>query len=179
MSQPAQFEENIITSEEVAQHDSRESCWIIVRGCAWPMRWTALTHTDGKVYDVTEFLPEHPGGSRIILKYAGKDATDEYDPIHPPDAITENLPPSKHLGAVDPGSVEEKVREMTAEERETAERHTRKPPLSECLSLHDIETVARYVLPDKAWMYYSSGADDEITMRANHNAYHRWVGVCG
>ncbi len=23
----------------------------------------------------TEFLPEHPGGSKIILKYAGKDAT--------------------------------------------------------------------------------------------------------
>ena len=47
----------------------------------------------GKVYDVTEFLDgkdfgafilepptnfsvlEHPGGSKIILKYAGKDAT--------------------------------------------------------------------------------------------------------
>jgi hypothetical protein len=35
------------------------------------------------------------GGSKIILKYAGKDATQEYDPIHPPDAITTNLPPEK------------------------------------------------------------------------------------
>lgn len=24
----------------------------------------------GKAYDVTEFLPEHPGGMKIILKYA-------------------------------------------------------------------------------------------------------------
>ncbi|TIA91284.1 hypothetical protein E3P99_01144 [Wallemia hederae] len=158
MTQTSQFEENIITTEQVAQHNTRESCWIIVHG---------------KVYDVTEFLPEHPGGSRIILKYAGKDATAEYDPIHPPDAITENLPPSKHLGVVDPASVEEKVTEMTEEEKQVAQRHQSKPPLSECLSLHDIETVARYVMADKAWMYYSSGADDEMTMRENHNAYHR------
>jgi L-lactate dehydrogenase (cytochrome) len=27
-----------------------------------------------------------------------------------------------------------------------------------------------------AWAYYSSGADDEITMRENHNAFHRiWL----
>ena len=36
-----------------------------------------------KAYDVTEFLDEHPGGAAIILKYGGKDATEEYDPIHP------------------------------------------------------------------------------------------------
>lgn len=29
-----------------------------------------LTFLQGKAYDVTEFLPEHPGGPKIILKYA-------------------------------------------------------------------------------------------------------------
>jgi L-lactate dehydrogenase (cytochrome) len=88
----------------------------------------------GKVYDVTEFLDgvtfdlddlwprfnsvvEHPGGSKIILKYAGKDATyvivdcwltqgskmhlfrQEYDPIHPPDAVTTHLPKEKQCVA--------------------------------------------------------------------------------
>lgn len=48
---------------EIAKHDSRDSCWVIVHG---------------KAYDVTDFLPEHPGGPKIILKYAGKDATEEY-----------------------------------------------------------------------------------------------------
>lgn len=45
---------------EVAKHNSDKSCWVIVHGQA---------------YDVTDFLPDHPGGSKIILKYAGKDAT--------------------------------------------------------------------------------------------------------
>jgi len=30
-------------------------------------------------------------------------------------------------------------------------------------------------MPDKAWAYYSSAADDEITIRENHAAYHRYV----
>lgn len=33
--------------------------------------------------------------------------------------------------------------------------------------------VARSVLKSDAWAYYSSGSDDEITMRENHNAFHR------
>ena len=28
-------------------------------------------------------------------------------------------------------------------------------------------------MPEKAWAYYSSAADDEITTRENHAAYHR------
>ncbi|KZO93869.1 hypothetical protein CALVIDRAFT_539522 [Calocera viscosa TUFC12733] len=148
----------LISGEEVAKHNTRESCWIIVHG---------------KVYDVTEFLPEHPGGMKIILKYAGKDATEEYDPIHPPDAITANLPPEKHLGAIDPGTVTQVVREITSAEVERQERHERKPPLDEILNLHDFEAIARAVMPEKGWAYYSSAADDEITHRENHLAYHR------
>lgn len=29
----------------------------------------------GKIYDVTEFLENHPGGPEIIIANAGKDAT--------------------------------------------------------------------------------------------------------
>jgi len=42
-----------------------------------------------------------------------------------------------------------------------------------CLSL--IQAVAKLVMPDKGWAYYSSAADDEITLRENHAAYHRYV----
>ena len=32
------------------------------------------------------------------------------------------------------------------------------------------------VCPKQGWVYYSSGADDEITLRENHNAFHRiWM----
>lgn len=33
--------------------------------------------------------------------------------------------------------------------------------------------MARSVLKSDAWAYYSSGSDDEITMRENHSAFHR------
>lgn len=41
----------------VAKHNTRQSCWVII---------------DGFVYDVTDFLSEHPGGDSVILSYAGK-----------------------------------------------------------------------------------------------------------
>ncbi|CAL1711463.1 unnamed protein product [Somion occarium] len=147
-----------LSGQEVAKHNSRESCWIIVHG---------------NVYDVTEFLDDHPGGSKIILKYAGKDATAEYDPIHPPNAITDNLPPEKHLGPVDLGTVQKVEVKITDEEKARLERFKSRPPLSEILNLHDFEAIARRVMPEKAWAYYSSAADDEITLRENHAAYHR------
>ncbi|KAF9268554.1 hypothetical protein L218DRAFT_917391 [Marasmius fiardii PR-910] len=147
-----------LSGKEVAQHNSRESCWIIVHG---------------NVYDVTEFLDDHPGGSKIILKYAGKDATQEYDPIHPPDAITTNLPLEKHLGPVEPDTVEKVEVVITDEEKARLERVEQKPTLDEILNLHDFEFIAKQIMPEKAWAYYSSAADDEITLRENHAAYHR------
>jgi cytochrome b involved in lipid metabolism len=48
----------IYTVEDVQSHQSPSSCW--VTRC-------------GKVYDVSAFLPDHPGGDDIILKYAGQD----------------------------------------------------------------------------------------------------------
>ena len=35
----------------------------------------------GKVYDVTKFLDEHPGGEEVLLDVAGGDATQEYDDV--------------------------------------------------------------------------------------------------
>ncbi|EJD41662.1 hypothetical protein AURDEDRAFT_90114 [Auricularia subglabra TFB-10046 SS5] len=148
----------MLSAQEIEKHASRDSCWIIIHG---------------KAYDVTEFLDDHPGGSKIILKYAGKDATEEYDPIHPPDAITTHLPKDRHLGPVDPNSITKVVKEVTVEEQARLERFKNRPPLSECLNLHDFEAVAQVVMPEKAWAYYSSAADDEITHRENHVAYHR------
>ncbi|KAI0714227.1 oxidoreductase [Fomitopsis betulina] len=48
----------IFTAEDVAAHSTVESCWV---------------SRDGKVYDVTNFLADHPGGDDLILNYAGKD----------------------------------------------------------------------------------------------------------
>ncbi|RXK34982.1 L-lactate dehydrogenase (cytochrome) [Tremella mesenterica] len=139
------------------------------------------------VYDVTDFLDEHPGGADIILKYAGKDATEEYEPIHPPDAIKDNLDPSKHLGPVIPGTLPKPQtispspapaavqvpQKRAGGTNDTLPEEYVKPSLEEILSLHDFEAVARRTMSRRGWNYYSSGADDEITMRENHNAFHR------
>ncbi|KAI9465260.1 glyoxylate dehydrogenase [Lactarius psammicola] len=150
--------ETLISAETVKQHASRESCWIIVHG---------------KVYDVTDFLDEHPGGSKIILKYAGRDATEAYEPIHPPDAITTNLPASKQLGAVDPATVVAEVKEVSEKEKRRQALLATRPPIDEIVNLHDFEAVAKVVLPEKAWAYYSSASDDEITIRENRLAFQR------
>lgn len=49
-----------INLNEVAWHDTVDSCWIVIRDF---------------VYDCTDFLKSHPGGSDVILEYAGRDAT--------------------------------------------------------------------------------------------------------
>jgi hypothetical protein len=41
---------------------------------------------------VTKFLPDHPGGELAILTFAGKDATAEFNMIHPPDVIGKYAP---------------------------------------------------------------------------------------
>jgi len=51
----------IFTLEDLAAHNNSLSCWI---------------SRAGKVYDVTPFLNDHPGGDDLILQYAGKDIED-------------------------------------------------------------------------------------------------------
>lgn len=48
----------IYTEEDVANHKSANSCWVTNRG---------------KVYDVTAFMPDHPGGDDLIMDHAGTD----------------------------------------------------------------------------------------------------------
>ncbi|KAK4126270.1 hypothetical protein N657DRAFT_670344 [Parathielavia appendiculata] len=147
-----------LTGVEVAKHNRSDDCWVIVHG---------------RAYDVTEFLPEHPGGTKIILKYAGKDATEEFDPIHPPDTLEKYLPKSKHLGPVDMSTVVQEKAEESPEEKERMKRIQEMPLLEQCYNLLDFEAVARRVMKKTAWGYYSSAADDEITLRENHSAFHR------
>ncbi|KZZ99201.1 Aldolase-type TIM barrel [Moelleriella libera RCEF 2490] len=152
-----------LKGSDVAQHASAESCWVIVHG---------------KAYDVTDFLPEHPGGPKIILKYAGKDATAEFDPIHPSDTLDKYLDKTKHLGPVDMATLAKQQQQDNdedegAEEVARRERLEHKPLLAQCYNLFDFEAVARRLMKKTAWGYYSSAADDEITMRENHSAYHR------
>lgn len=128
-------------------------------------------------YDVTEFMPEHPGGPKVILKYAGKDATEEYEPIHPPDTLDKFLDKSKHLGEVDMNTVEKEEKADDPEEADRLARVQRMPILEQCYNLMDFEAVARQVMKKTAWAYYSSGADDEIVSRWYWYLDVAWIGL--
>jgi isopentenyl diphosphate isomerase/L-lactate dehydrogenase-like FMN-dependent dehydrogenase len=119
------------------------------------------------VYDVTEFLPSHPGGTKIILKLAGRDATEEYDPIHPPGTLEENLKPEAKLGSVDPATLP-KVDAGEAKKEEKAEAP---PSMQSLLNLDEIEEVATKQISKKCWAYYFSAGDDLISKKFNNLVY--------
>lgn len=51
----------------VRQHTSEYACWIVI---------------GGRVLDATAYLGHHPGGSAVIQRLAGKDATRAYERAH-------------------------------------------------------------------------------------------------
>jgi len=79
--------------EDVGKHTTKTDCWVVLHN---------------RVLNVTSFLSQHPGGELAILTFAGKDATAEFDMIHPPDVIEKYAPDAVigHLGADEEEDVE-------------------------------------------------------------------------
>jgi isopentenyl diphosphate isomerase/L-lactate dehydrogenase-like FMN-dependent dehydrogenase len=123
----------------------------------------------GSVWDVTDFLPNHPGGSNIILKLAGKDATEEYDPIHPSGTLEGNLPREARLGPIDPQTLLEPV--QGAKDVGPEPESDTPVPMSSLLNLDEIEAAARKKISRKGWAYYYSAADDLYSKRFNNTVY--------
>ncbi|NXA07674.1 CYB5B protein, partial [Sapayoa aenigma] len=58
--------------EEVEKRNSSSEAWLVIHG---------------RVYDVTRFLEEHPGGEEVLLEQAGRDATECFEDVgHSTDA---------------------------------------------------------------------------------------------
>jgi len=74
---PSPSSSGAYTIDEVATHNKKEDIWVVI---------------DGQVLDVTKFLPDHPGGEKAILLYAGRDATEEFNMLHDPKVIPRYAP---------------------------------------------------------------------------------------
>ncbi|CAJ1081538.1 cytochrome b5 [Xyrichtys novacula] len=60
------------TLSEIEEQNSFRSTWIII---------------NNKVYDVTKFLEEHPGGEEVLREQGGGDATESFEDVgHSTDA---------------------------------------------------------------------------------------------
>ncbi|KAM6430154.1 cytochrome b5 type B isoform 2-T2 [Liasis olivaceus] len=54
------------TLAEVAKRSTDEEAWLVIHD---------------RVYDVTRFLDEHPGGDKVLLQQAGRDATENFEDV--------------------------------------------------------------------------------------------------
>ncbi|KAG8932106.1 Cytochrome b2, mitochondrial precursor [Tulasnella sp. 418] len=147
--------QGLIPYSEVLKHNSRESCWVIIRG---------------QVYDLTEFVARHPGGSRVIINNAGQDVTTLFEGIHSPAVLQSMLQPHQHLGPVDPSTMPVQEILMSEDDLRVAAARNAMPPLARMINLADIEEVARKVLTKQGWSYYRSEAEDGYSYRNNFAA---------
>ncbi|KAF8983276.1 fatty acid alpha-hydroxylase, partial [Haplosporangium bisporale] len=80
------------TPAQVESHNTEDSCWVVHKS---------------KVYDVTSFVQDHPGGEDYILDHAGQDVTklmqDELQHLHSEGAY--EMLDEFFVGSLDPSSV--------------------------------------------------------------------------
>lgn len=147
-----------ISWEELAKHNTAEDCWVAI---------------NGKVYDLTSFLEEHPAGPKIITRQAGKDGTDAFDPYHAPDIIETLGKEHLQVGIIDEAAPAPAKDESAVE---VVANKGVKPPLESCLNTWDFQQIAMSQMSAQGWAYYSSGSDDEVTLRENKAAFGRiWL----
>mmetsp|Transcript_20924 Transcript_20924/g.45556 ORF Transcript_20924/g.45556 Transcript_20924/m.45556 type:complete len:138 (+) Transcript_20924:231-644(+) len=71
----------VYSSEEVSKHTSSDDCWMIIGNA---------NNGGSKVYDVTKYLDDHPGGAEVMLDVSGQNADEFFEDIgHSNEARTE------------------------------------------------------------------------------------------
>merc|ERR1712070_133237 len=56
-----------VSLKELQEHNTRDDCWVSIHGI---------------VYDLTDFVDEHPAGAESIYELAGKDGTNAFAAVH-------------------------------------------------------------------------------------------------
>ena len=185
-----------IPMSEVSQHSSTADCWLVIHG---------------RVYDVSGFIADHPGGVQLIADWAGKDGSAAFSAIHSIEVLS-MLDDDALVGQVDTASIQPQHKQphprptTTASGTPGSTQQTRSevqqlkdgmradgaassaasdpvrqveaasfhpPPVSNCLNIADLETVCRRRMGREGLDYYTSAADDEITLRENRAAFQR------
>ena len=75
---------NNLTLEEVKKHNKKEDAWTII---------------ENKVYNITSWIPKHPGGE-IIMQALGKDATQLFITNNHPSYVKKTILPKYYMGTL-------------------------------------------------------------------------------
>ena len=140
---------------EIQAHNTPGSSWLVV---------------NGHVYDFTAFAPSHPGGSAIIHRYAGRDATEPYNQVHAPSLIAATLPSACYLGTADGPDP------TAAQIIPSAPANGTRPPLGDLINIYDFESAAKLSFSPKVWAYVNGASNDNITRDLNQEILKRiWL----
>ncbi|GAV59022.1 Cyt-b5 domain-containing protein [Cephalotus follicularis] len=82
----------VFTLAQVSEHNNSKDCWLII---------------NGKVYDVTKFLDDHPGGDEVLLSATGKDASDDFEDVGHSDSARDMMD-KYYVGDIDSSTIARK-----------------------------------------------------------------------
>ncbi|KAI9494713.1 cytochrome b5 [Zychaea mexicana] len=74
---------------DVSKHNTKSDLWLVIHN---------------NVYDITQFIQEHPGGEEVLLDEAGKDATEAFEDIGHSDEAREYYLSKYLIGELDEAS---------------------------------------------------------------------------
>jgi cytochrome b involved in lipid metabolism len=78
----SEHNKKMFTFDEVKKYNTKKDAWTII---------------ENKVYDITTWIPTHPGGD-VILKAVGKDGTRLFKSVNHPSFVKENVLPKYYIG---------------------------------------------------------------------------------
>lgn len=77
----------LLNWNEIRKHTMPSDCWMVIHG---------------KVYNISPVLSNHPGGSQVLLHYAGRDATYPFDDVgHSMESLIFDMPANSLKGKLE------------------------------------------------------------------------------
>jgi cytochrome b involved in lipid metabolism len=79
-----------LTLMVVAEHNTSSDCWLVV---------------NNNIYNITDYIPVHPGGPDKIISYCGKDATTAFEtkdanPVRPHSDAARQMLEKYYIGSL-------------------------------------------------------------------------------
>ena len=183
-----------IEMSEVAKHSSSADCWLVLNGQVYDVSRFINDHPGG-VQLIADWAGKDGSAafsaihSTEVLSMLDDDAligqvnTQSIQPQH-------RQPHPRHTAGGTPGSKRQMRSELQhlkggmradgaiSSAASDPVRHVdsasfHPPPVSNCLNIADLETICRRRMGKEGLDYYTSAADDEITLRENRAAFQR------